>query len=112
MIKFIWRSNCSTCRDARKFLREKGIEFEARDFFKEPLTRAELEEIIDANNVGPFLNTRHEIYKKSNWKEMPPTKAQVIAAALKDNKVIRRPLVKLGGRYVIGFDKEVYAKLK
>jgi len=93
-------------------LREKGIAFDARDFFKEPLTKAELEEIIDADNVGAFLNSRHEIYKKNNWKDKPPTKAQAMAAILKDNKVIRRPLVITGNRCLIGFDKEVYAKLK
>lgn len=93
-------------------MREKKVDFEARDFEKQALTKAELEEIIDANNVGAFLSTRHEVYKKNNWKGKPPTKAQAIAEILKDNKVIRRPLLKVGGRYVIGFDKEVYAKLK
>ncbi len=112
MIKFFWRSNCSTCRDARKVLRNKKVAFEARDFSKLPLTGAELEEIIDAGNVGAFLNSRHEIFKARNWKEKPPTKAQAIAEILKDNKVIRRPLVKIGNCWMIGFDKEAYAKLK
>lgn len=112
MIRFIWRSNCSTCRDARKFLRQRNIEFEARDFFKEPLTKAELEEIIDADGVSGFLNTRHPVYKKNNWKEKPPTKAQAIAAILKDNKVIRRPIIISKARCLIGFDQEAYEKLK
>jgi len=74
--------------------------------------KAELKEIIDADNVGAFLNSRHEIYKKNDWKNKPPTKAQAIAEMLKDNKVIRRPLIISGKRCLIGFDKEVYAKLK
>jgi len=112
MIEFIWRSNCSTCRDARKFLRQNNIDFESRDFLKDPLTRAELEKIIDADNVIAFLNTRHTIVKANKWKENPPTKTQAIAAILKDNKVIRRPLVKIGNRRIIGFDRAAYANLK
>jgi Spx/MgsR family transcriptional regulator len=112
MNTFYWRSNCSTCRDARKILRANNFAFEARDFLKEPLTRTELEEIIDANNVSLYLNSRHPVFKANNWKEKPPTKSQAIAAILQDNKVIRRPIIKIGKRYIVGFDKEVYAQLK
>lgn len=93
-------------------MQDKKIEFAARDFTKQPLTREELEEIIDGRSVGDFLNTRHEVYKNNNWKEKPPTKSQAIAEILKDNKVIRRPIIRAGGRFVVGFDKEAYSKLK
>ncbi len=92
-------------------MREKGVELEARDFAKQPLTKAELEELIDANNVAAFLNTRHVVFKTSGWKEKPPTKAQTIAAILKDPNVIRRPIVIRDKQRVVGFDKEAYAKL-
>ncbi len=93
-------------------MQDKKIEFEARDYAKQPLTKAELEEIIDADNVSAFLNSRHEFFKANNWKEKPPTKAQAIAAILKDANVIRRPIVKIGKRYVVGFDKAAYGKMK
>lgn len=92
-------------------MREKGVELEARDYAKQPLTKAELEELIDANNVAAFLNTRHVVFKTSGWKEKPPTKAQAIAAILKEPNVIRRPIVVNNKRRVVGFDKEAYAKL-
>jgi arsenate reductase-like glutaredoxin family protein len=92
-------------------LREKGVELEARDYSKQPLIKAELDELIDANNVGAFLNTRHVVFKTSGWKEKPPTKAQAIAAILKDPNVIRRPIVIRGEQRVVGFDKEAYGEL-
>jgi len=84
---------------------------EERDYARQPLTKAELEELIDANNVSAFLNTRHEVFKTSGWKEKPPTKVQAIAAILKDPNVIRRPIVVKSKQRVVGFDKEAYAKL-
>jgi arsenate reductase-like glutaredoxin family protein len=92
-------------------LREKGVELTERDYAKQPLTKAELEELIDADNVGAFLNTRHEIYKTSGWKEKPPTKVQAITAILKEANVLRRPLVAKGKQRVVGFDQEAYKKM-
>jgi arsenate reductase-like glutaredoxin family protein len=92
-------------------LREKGVELEGRDYAKQPLTKAELEELIEANNVSAFLNTRHEIFKASGWKEKPPTKAQAIAAILQDANVIRRPIIAKGEYRIVGFDQEAYNEL-
>ena len=93
-------------------MQDKKVAFEARDYAKQPLTKAELEEIIDADNVSAFLNSRHEVFKANNWKEKPPTKAQSISAILQDSNVIRRPIIKAGNRYIVGFDQEAYGKLK
>lgn len=87
------------------------MELAERDYAKQPLTKAELEELIDADNVGAFLNTRHEVFKTSGWKEKPPTKAQAIAAILKEANVLRRPLIVKGKHRVVGFDQEAYKKL-
>jgi len=76
------------------------------------LTKDELEEIIDAHNVSAFLNTRHAVFKAKGWKEKPPTKPQAIADILKDNKVMLRPIIKIGERYIVEFDKEAYGKIK
>ncbi len=76
------------------------------------MTKAELEELIDANNVSAFLNTRHEVFKTSGWKEKPPTKAEAITAILKDTNVIRRPIVIKGKQRIVGFEREAYDKMK
>lgn len=111
LVKFFYKSDCDTCRKARRFLREKGVELAERDYAKQPLTKAELEELIDADNVSAFLNTRHKIFKASGWKENPPTKAEAIAAILQVANVIRRPIVAKGKQRVVGFDLKAYAKL-
>ncbi len=110
-VKFFYKSNCDTCRKARKFLREKGIELAERDYAKQPLTKAELEELIDADKVGAFLNTRHKVFKASGWKENPPSKAEAIAAILQAANVIRRPILAKGKQRVVGFDQKTYADL-
>ncbi len=92
-------------------MRKKSVELEERDYAKQPLTKAELEELIEADNVSAFLNTRHPVFKSSGWKEKPPTKAQAIAAILKDPNVIRRPIVAKSRQRVVGFDRKAFAKL-
>lgn len=92
-------------------MREKGIELEERDYAKQRLTKAELEELIDADNVSALLNTRHKIFKASGWKEKPPTKAEAITAILQVANVIRRPIVAKGKQRMVGFDQKTYADL-
>lgn len=93
-------------------MRENGVDLDERDYAKQPLAKAELEELIDPDNVSAFLNTRHEIFKSSGWKEKPPTKAQAIAAILKNANVIRRPIVAKGKQRIVGFNKQALGKLK
>lgn len=88
------------------------VDFEWRDFAKQALTKAELEDIIDPENVTAFLNPRHRVFKANNWKNTPPSKSQAISSILKDPNVLRRPLIRTGNRYIVGFDREAYAKLK
>lgn len=90
---------------------EQDVDFESRDFAKQGFSRAELEELIDAGNVGAFLNPRHQMFKANNWKAKPPGKGEAIAAILKDPNVLRRPIIKIGKRYIVGFDPEAYAGL-
>jgi len=51
------------------------------------------------------LNTRHEVARARGWKEHPPSKAELAAAAALDNNLLRRPIVVRDGRAVVGRDE-------
>ena len=109
--RFYWRSTCSTCRNAREFLRsELKVELDERDYAKAPFTVAELREIFAKHDPRDFLNP-----KSPNFKAMGLTGRQLGAAeALKliaeDARIIKRPLTAVGGRLIAGFDKEALRK--
>lgn len=58
-----------------------------------------------------MLNPRHAIAKEKGWKEHPPTKRELIDAALQDNNLLRRPIVIRGPRVLIGGDEAALRKI-
>jgi arsenate reductase-like glutaredoxin family protein len=88
-----------------------GAELEARDLDKQPLTKAELEELIGDRDYREFLNTRNELYRARKMKDHPPSRAEAIKLMAKEPNLIRRPVVIRGSQMGLGFDEEAYRKL-
>lgn len=97
--------------NARRFLRGQKIEVTERDFFKEPFTKLELEKLIGDRPIADFISTRAKSYKSTGWDKKPPTKQQAIAAMLKVSTLLRRPILVIGKKLVIGWSREEYARL-
>lgn len=92
-------------------MRGKKLEVSERDFFKEPFTKTELEKLIGDRPIAEFISTRAKSYKTTGWDKKPPTKKQAIAAMLKDPTLLRRPILVIGKKLVIGWSREEYAHL-
>ena len=90
---------------------ELGAELESRDLDKERLTEAELEGLIGGRDYKEFLNSRNELYRASNMKDHPPSRAEAIKLMAKEPNLIRRPIVIRGAQMILGFDEEAYKKL-
>ena len=110
-VQFLHKPNCTTCREARKFLEKRGYQLYFRDLAKERLSPAELEKLIGNRDHTDFLNTRNETYRKENMKENPPSRKEAIQLMSREPNLIRRPVVVAGGRVVLGFDEKGLARL-
>jgi len=100
--------NCSTCRKAIKFLREKEVEFESIDITKQPPSEDELQSMLESYNgeLRKLFNTSGMQYRELNMKEKLPTmQAQEAIELLAANgKLIKRPfLLNLNNQGIVGF---------
>jgi arsenate reductase-like glutaredoxin family protein len=87
-------------------VRELAPDVTERNYAKSPLTKAEVEEIVSAApSIADVINTRHAIAKERGWKTTPPDKAALVAAALEENNLLRRPVTIRDGRAVVGSDE-------
>ncbi len=90
----------------RERTEQTGIEIEVRNFQREALTRAELEELIDvAGSVAAVISPRNAAVKAAGWSNDPPDRDTFVAAAAADNKMIRRPILVVGRTVVVGNDE-------
>lgn len=110
-IQFYYKSTCSTCRNARKFLLDKKIQFTERDYKKDPLSERELSDLIGKRDISLFLNTRNELVQELEWKKYPPTREEFIRKAMQEPNVIKRPIFQKGDKLIMGFDEESVKKL-
>lgn len=110
-VRFLQKPACTTCRKAKDFLESLGAELELRSLDAEPLSEAELDQLIGSRDYKKFLNPRNELYREQNMAEKPPTRAQAIQLMAKTPNLIRRPVVVRGEELVLGFDETALKNL-
>jgi arsenate reductase-like glutaredoxin family protein len=67
--------------------------------------------VAAAGSVAAVLNTRHAIAKAQGWVANPPDAATFAKAVAKDVNLLRRPILIVGKKFIVGFDKTAYEKL-
>jgi arsenate reductase len=104
---------CSKSRGALEILGEQGVDVEVIEYLKAPLTRAELERIVDAIPDAPSALVR----KDKRFQELGlaagdyVTKEQVVAVLLEHPELMERPVVFRGERAVIARPSEKVLEL-
>jgi arsenate reductase-like glutaredoxin family protein len=79
---------------------------------KKGIDEATVKDLVTrAGSVGAILNTRHALAKEKGWVKDPPDAATFAKAVVKDVNLLRRPILIAGKKFIVGFDKDAYAKL-
>jgi Spx/MgsR family transcriptional regulator len=86
-------------------LQANKIDFEEREYGKNPFSEKELREIIGDGPIENFLNTRTPLYREKNMKQKPPSKDQAIRLILKDANLLKRPVFIKGKKKLAGFNE-------
>ncbi len=100
-------STCDTCKKAVKALQAAGHDVTFRDIRAEPLTTAEIFEIV--TEFGDrAINKSSTTYRGfSDFLKMSEPEAQIAAQPA----VMKRPVIRNGSDWHIGWDDAVQAKL-
>lgn len=93
-------------------MQAKKVDFEEREYGKNPFSEKELREIVGAGPIENFLNTRTPLYREKNMKQKPPSIKEAIKLMLKDANLLKRPVIIKGKKKLTGFNEaEVKALL-
>jgi arsenate reductase len=103
--------NCDTMKKARTWLDDHGIAYSFHDYKTEGIERERL--VRWAKEVGweALLNRVGTTFRKlddADKEKLGETKA--IALMLAQPSMIKRPVLDLGGKLLVGFKPEIYAK--
>ena len=103
--------NCDTMKKARAWLDGRKIAYEFRDYKKSAPTPALLAGWADACGWETLLNRAGTTFRKLPESETRNlTQEKAIALMLAQPSMIKRPVLDVGGRLLVGFKTDQYAK--
>lgn len=104
---FLEYPKCSTCRKAKKYLEENGVEFIDRHIVETNPTAEELKEWIAKSGlpVKKFFNTSGKLYKEMGLKDKLASMSdeEQIELLASNGMIVKRPLIIEEGRVLVGF---------
>ena len=103
----IWYPKCSTCQKAKAWLDEHGVACETRHIVEETPTAAELADWHARSGLPlkRFFNTSGLVCKNEHIKDRLPgmSEEEQYALLAQNGMLIKRPLLLLGDRVLVGF---------
>ena len=108
MIKLYTSASCTSCRKAKAWLIENGLDFEERNIMSEPLTTEEITEILALTETGTdeIISTRSKVYEKLDldFDELPLS--EVVEIIEKHPSLLRRPLLFDETKFQVGYNED------
>ncbi len=86
----------------KALLSQKGVEVEERDFFKEPFDEAELRGLLGGVSPGDIFSWRSPSVKKLGLDRDALSDDDLVRLMVEEPRLVRRPLLDVGGRLVVG----------
>ena len=103
--------NCDTMKKARAWLDKHGVDYVFHDYKTAGIERAQLEQWSKKVGWETLLNRAGTTFKKlpdSDKEGLSEKKA--LALMLAQPSMIKRPVLEIGGKLLVGFKPDIYAK--
>lgn len=112
---FIEYPKCSTCKKAKKWLQENGIEFDDRHIIENNPSKEELKEWIkkSGKEIKKWFNTSGLKYKELNLKDKIATMTdeEKIDILSSDGMLVKRPIFISDKGILIGFKEDEWTEM-
>jgi nitrogenase-associated protein len=106
-VVFYEKPGCVNNSKQKRLLIDAGHLLECRDLLAQPWTRESLLEFFDQISVSMWFNNSAPDIKSGLIDPSALSKDMALALMIKNPILIRRPLMRVGNEYRIGFDPEL-----
>ena len=102
---------CDTMKKARTWLDEHGVSYAFHDYKASAIDAANLQKWCDEHGWDKVLNRAGTTFRKLDEADKQDLdQARAIALMLAQPSMIKRPVLDLGERTLLGFKPELYAQ--
>ena len=97
------KPTCTTCRQVYGALKESGVDFDAVNYYTDPIPKSKLKELLQKMGMEPrdLLRTKEDIYKQLRLGERDIPDAELIDLMVMHPDLIQRPIVERGSRAIL-----------
>ena len=97
------KPTCTTCRQVHAALKDAGVDFEAVNYYTDPIPKTKLKDLLRKMGLSAreLLRTKEDVYKELRLGERDLTDDQVIDLMVKHPDLIQRPIVEKGARAIL-----------
>lgn len=101
--------NCDTVAKARKWLEDRGQAYAFHDYKAAGIDRSRLEAWVDELGWEPLLNRAGTTFRKLDEADRQNIdREKAISLMLSNPSMIKRPVLDLGDRRLVGFKPDLY----
>jgi arsenate reductase len=97
------KPTCTTCRQVYNALKESGVDFDAVNYYVDPIPKAKLIDLLRKMKMKPrdLLRTKEAIYKSLKLGERDLSDDDLVDLMVKNPDLIQRPIVERGARAIL-----------
>jgi arsenate reductase len=115
-LKIYSYKNCSTCKNALKYLDRRSLKYAVLDITETPPKKSELKAMLDVynGNIKKLFNTSGQVYREMGLtdKLASMNAADAIELLSKHGKLVKRPFLMNGSEsMVVGFNEDEWKKV-
>jgi len=97
------KPTCTTCRQVYATLRDAGVDFDAVDYYTDPIPKTKLRALLRKMKMPAreLLRTKEEIYRTLRLGERQLNDDEIVDLMVKHPDLIQRPIVEKGSRAIL-----------
>ena len=97
------KPTCSTCRQVYKALKEGGVDFDAVDYYTDPIPKTKLKELLRKMGMkaAGLLRANEPLYKTLKLGERDLEDDEIVDLMVAHPDLIQRPIVEKGSRAIL-----------
>ena len=105
--------NCDTVKKARAWLEARGVEYRLHDYKVAGIDVAQLERWCGEVGWEALLNRAGTTFRKlADSQKESLNREKALALMCSQPSLIKRPVIELKGRLVVGFKPELYGSIR
>ncbi|EOA08570.1 transcriptional regulator SpxA [Pediococcus acidilactici] len=105
MVNLYTSPSCTSCRKAKAWLEEHGIQYKERNIFSEPLSAAEIKQVLQLteNGTEEIVSRRSKVFQELDVDLDDLSLKQLIDLIEKNPGLLRRPILVDDKRLQVGY---------